>query len=176
MIGKISLRAKPLALVVDDDLSLRLSMCAALTKAGFATVEEENGREAVGIFQLDKPDLILLDVVMPEMDGFETCSAIRKIPGGKYTQILMVTGLDDTESIERAFEIGANDFVAKPLNRVMLGHRGKYMLRAGHAIQELNRSKLRLAKTQELARLGNWEIDLINNSFLCSPEARRFLE
>jgi diguanylate cyclase (GGDEF)-like protein/PAS domain S-box-containing protein len=175
MIYKTSLREKPLVLVVDDDLSLRLSMCAALVKAGFDTIEAENGRQAVDLFQTAKPDLILLDVVMPEMDGFETCAAIRTLPGGEYTQILMVTGLDDTESIERAFEAGANDFVSKPLNWVMLGHRGKYMLRAGRAFQELNRGKHRLAKTQELAKLGNWEIDLINNWFYCSPEARRLL-
>lgn len=175
MMDKISLRKKPLALVVDDDLSLRLSMCAALAKAGFNTVEAENGREAIDIFKTDSPDLILLDVMMPVMDGYETCTELRKLPGGSYIQILMVTGLDDTESIERAFEAGANDFVAKPINWTMLGHRGKYMLRAGRAIQELNRSKHRLTKTQELARLGNWEIDLTDNSFYCSPEACRLL-
>ena len=175
MLEKMSLHKKPMALVVDDDLSLRLSMCAAMEKAGFDTVEAENGREAVKLFQSDKPDIVLLDVVMPEMDGFETCIALRNLPKGKYTQILMVTGLDDTESIERAFEAGANDFVAKPINWVMLGHRGKYMLRAGRAMEELNNSKRRLAKTQELAKLGNWEIDLVNNSFHCSPEARHLL-
>ena len=86
MIYKTSLREKPLALVVDDDLSLRLSMCAALAKVGFDTVEAANGHEAVGLFQSGKPDLILLDVVMPEMDGFETCAAIRELQEGKYTR------------------------------------------------------------------------------------------
>jgi len=168
-------RDTPLALVVDDELSLRLSMSAALSKAGFEVIEAENGREALTLFESHNPDLVLLDVLMPEMDGFETCSAIRNLPEGKYTQILMVTGLDDSESIEYAFEVGANDFVAKPLNWVMLGHRGRYMLRAGRAFHELNSSERRLAKTQELAKLGNWEFDLINNSFYCSPEACRLL-
>ena len=175
MTDKISLRGKPLALVVDDDLSLRLSMCAALAKAGFVTVEAENGREAVEVFQSDVPDIVLLDVVMPEMDGFATCIALRNLPKGKYTQILMVTGLDDMESIKRAFEVGANDFVTKPINWVMLGHRGRYLLCAGRAMEELSTSKRRLAKTQELARLGNWEFDLVSNSFHCSPEAGRLL-
>lgn len=175
MIDPTSLREKPLALIVDDELILRLSMSAAMSKAGFDVIEAENGREALALFLSDKPDLILLDVMMPEMDGFETCTAIRNLPAGKHTQVLMVTGLDDTNSIERAFEAGANDFIAKPLNWVMLGHRGKYMLRAGRAFQELNRSKHRLAKTQELAKLGNWEIDLTNNTFHCSPEAGRLL-
>ena len=161
--------------MVDDDLSLRLSMCAALKKAGFDTVDAENGSQALDLFKSKRPDLILLDVIMPGMDGFETCRAIRKLRGGIYSQILMVTGLDDIESIERAFEVGANDFISKPINWPMLGHRGKYMLRAGRAFQELNKSKQRLAKTQELAQLGNWELDLGNNTFHCSAEALRLL-
>jgi len=175
MNSTISERAAPLALVVDDDLSLRLSMCAALTKAGFKTIEAENGHQAVDLFQSNRPDLILLDVIMPDMDGFETCKAIREMRGGEYSQILMVTGLDDTESIERAFEAGANDFVSKPINWTMLGHRGKYMLRAGRAFQDLNRNKHRLSRTQELAKLGNWEFNLDNKTFVCSPEALRLL-
>ena len=175
MTTKTAHRATPLALVVDDDLSLRLSMCAALAKAGFTTIEAENGQQAIDSFQSNRPDLILLDVIMPDMDGFETCKAIRELREGKYSQILMVTGLDDTESIERAFEAGANDFVSKPINWTMLGHRGKYMLRAGRAFQELNRNKHRLSRTQELAKLGNWELDLINNTFHCSTQALRLL-
>jgi len=170
-----SFRKKPLVLVVDDDLSLRLSIGAAMEKAGFQVIDAENGREGLALFQSRKPDLILLDVMMPEMDGFETCSAIRNLPDGKYTQILMVTGLDDVQSTERSFEVGANDFVAKPLNLMLLGHRGKYMLRAGQAFQELSKSELRLAKTQELAQLGNWDFDLLNMNLHCSPEACRLL-
>ncbi len=175
MIPSSSLRDIPLALVVDDELSLRLSMSAALAKAGFEVIEAENGREALILFQSSRPDLVLLDVLMPEMDGFEACSAIRKLQEGKYTQILMVTGLDDTDSIERAFEVGANDFIAKPINWAMLGHRGRYMLRAGRAFHKLNSNERRLAKTQELAKLGNWEFDLIDKLFYCSPEASRLL-
>jgi len=173
--GKIMIRKNPLALVVDDDFSLRLSMRAALIKSGFDVLEAENGRLALDIFQSEKPDLILLDVVMPEMDGFETCTAIRKMPSGNYVQILMVTGLDDIESIELAFKAGANDFVSKPLNWLLLGHKGKYMLRAGRAFQALNRSKKRLRKTQEIARIGNWEIIFSNNEFHCSPDAWHIL-
>lgn len=166
---------KPLALAVDDDFSLRLAMSAALTKAGFEVIEAENGQQAVDYFHSHKPDLICLDVMMPVMDGFETCATLRSLPGGDYTQILMVTGLDDTDSIEQAFEVGANDFIAKPINWVMMGHRAKYMMRAGYAFQELDRSKRRLAKTQELAKIGNWEIDLVEDNFLCSQEARSLL-
>jgi diguanylate cyclase (GGDEF)-like protein len=172
---KLKTREKPLALVVDDDFSLRLSMRAALIKADFDVLEAGNGCEALDIFQAEKPDLILLDVIMPEMDGFETCSAIRKLPGGTYVQILMVTGLDDLESIEQAFQVGANDFVSKPLNWLLLGHKGKYMIRAGNAFQAVNSSKKRMRKTHEIAKLGNWEIIFSNNEFHCSTEARDLL-
>lgn len=168
-------REKPLALIADDDPSLRLSMGAALKKVGFDIVEAENGREALGLFRAENPDLILLDVVMPEMNGFDVCMAIRKSRHGRYSQILMVTGLDDVDSTVRAFEVGANDFISKPINWVMLGHRGRYMLRAGRAFRELYFSQRRLAKTQELAKLGNWQIDLASQEFRCSPEACRLL-
>lgn len=165
----------PLALIVDDDVMLRLSMGAALTKAGFEVIEAVNGQEALICFKSNMIDLVLLDIMMPVMNGFETCEAIRNLPGGGVTQILMVTGLDDMDSIERAFDAGANDFVTKPINLVMLGHRGKNMLRAGRAFHELKSSKQRLAKTQELAKLGNWEINLSTNTFHCSLEACRLL-
>ena len=168
-------REKPLALVVDDDFSLRLSMRAALIKADFDVLEVESGSQALDVFESDKPDLILLDVIMPEMDGFETCSAIRKLPGGNYVQILMVTGLDDVKSIELAFEAGANDFVSKPLNWLLLGYKARYMLRAGHAFHDLSQSQKRLQKTQEIAKIGNWEIVLATNEFRCSPDASRLL-
>ena len=165
----------PLALVVDDDDVLRISMIAALEKVGFNVVQAQNGIEALALFHTESPDLVLLDVLMPEMDGFETCRSIRRLPKGKFTQILMVTGLDDTESIELAFQAGANDFVSKPLNWVKLGHRGKYMLRAGRAFQNLNKNERRLTKTQEMAKLGNWEVEFTGNKFKCTPEAALIL-
>ncbi len=166
-------RSTPLALIVDDDRTSRLTMGAALRKAGFETREAADGADAVRGFQSSRPDLILLDVMMPGMDGFETCRAIRRLPGGEYTQILMVTGLDDTESTQKAFEAGANDFVSKPINWVMLGYRGLYMLRAGRAFQELHLSRSLLSKTQEVAKLGNWQVDYHDNALAVSPEAFR---
>ncbi|MBN2398547.1 MAG: EAL domain-containing protein [Deltaproteobacteria bacterium] len=173
----IDRRAKrnPLALVVDDDNSLRISMGAALMKVGFDVIEAENGRRALPLFRSENPDLVLLDVLMPEMDGFETCAAIRRLTEGAYTQILMVTGLDDTDSIKRAFEVGADGFIAKPVNLMMLGQRGRYMLRAGRAFRELYMSQSHLAKTQKLAKLGNWQVNLATNEFHCSYEAGRLL-
>lgn len=175
MIDTVGRGARPLALVVDDEPSLRLFMGAALKKSGFNVIEADHGQTALDLFASDKPDLILLDLVMPGMDGFETCTAVRRLPGGRYTPVLMVTGSDDDDSIEKAFEAGASDFVSKPINWTMLGHKAKYLLRAGQAFKELDRNRSRLAKTQELAKLGNWQIDLASFEFSCSSKACRLL-
>jgi len=161
----------PLVLIVDDDLSMRLAMKAAMQKAGFQVVLAENGQDGVSLFSRTEPSLVLLDVVMPGMDGFETCEAIRNLSGGCYAQILMVTGLNDVASAEKAFKAGADGFVSKPINWMMLGHRGRYMLRAGQAFKELSRARFRLEKTQKMAQLGNWEIDLQSGEFTCSDQA-----
>ncbi len=171
MISREQTHRNPLALVVDDDNSLRMVMGAALRKVGFDVIDAEDGQRGLARFQSDQPDLILLDVVMPVMDGFETCATIRKLPEGIYTQILMVTGLDDTDSINRAFDVGADGFVTKPINPVMLGYRGRYMLRAGQAFRELYQNRNRLDKMQKLAKLGNWQVNLATREFFCSREA-----
>ncbi len=171
MIYSIPEREKPLVLIIDDEPSTRLAMQAAMQKSGFEAVVADDGWSGIDLFLRRKPNLVLLDVVMPEMDGFETCRKIRTLPGGEYVQILMVTGLDDVESTEQAFRAGADGFISKPINWLMLGHRGRYMLRAGQAFEELSRVRFRLEKTQKMAQLGNWEINLLNGEFSCSEQA-----
>ncbi|MCG8683941.1 MAG: EAL domain-containing protein [Desulfobacterales bacterium] len=168
-------RKRPLALVVDDDLPTRLTISAALKNAGLDVVEADTGCKGVDCFISDNPDIILMDALMPDMDGFGACEQIRKLPQGKYTQILMVTGLDDTESTRKAFEKGANGFVTKPLNLIMLGQRVNYMLKAGAAFKELHASRNRLAKTQELALIGNWQFDFSTGKLYCSEETCKLI-
>ncbi len=132
---------KPLAMIVDDDRSIRLTMSAVLAKADFEVIEAENGRMALPLFESRKPDIVLLDVDMPEMNGYETCTAIRQLPGGEHVQVIMVTGMDDSESAKRAFEAGANDIMAKPINWVMLGHRSKNLYKASQAFIEAQEQK-----------------------------------
>ncbi|THB78289.1 MAG: EAL domain-containing protein [Desulfobacteraceae bacterium] len=168
-------RTQPLALVVDDDPTLRLTMEAALKKIGIAVADAETGQQGIACFDEQAPDIILLDVMLPDIDGFQVCREIRSRSEGHSVQILMVTGLEDVASIQEAFDAGANGFTSKPLNLTTLGHQVQYMLRAGKAFKELHISKSRLAKTQELARIGHWQINLKNNAFFCSLEASRLL-
>jgi PAS domain S-box-containing protein len=141
-----------LILVVDDDVTMRLLMRTALEQAGFAVEEAENGVQGLSAFERLRPDLVLLDVMMPEMDGFAVCAALRQLPGGEGKSVLMVTGLDDIDSINRAYEVGATDFLTKPLNWTILGHRVRYMLRASRALEGIRKSEEALRESEERYR------------------------
>jgi PAS domain S-box-containing protein len=97
--------------------------------------------QALSAFVRVRPDIVLLNVLMPEMDGFTTCATLRTLPGGAHTPVLMVTGLDDTESINRAYEVGATDFITKPFNWVIVSQRVRYILRASRAMEALRKSE-----------------------------------
>lgn len=137
MTEKEAQRYQRVALVVDDDGVVRRMISGVLSQAGLTTAEAKNGEEALSAFVQVRPDIVLLDVVMPQMDGFTTCAILRGLPDGEHTPVLMVTGLDDTESIKRAYEVGATDFISKPLNWEILDHRVRYMLRASQAMADL---------------------------------------
>ncbi len=134
--------------IVDDDPSMRLLMRVALEEQGFLVTEARDAAEALRIYESEHPSLLIIDVVMPGMDGFDLCRALRGLPGAAHVPILMTTGLDDVASIEKAYDAGATDFIAKPINWLILGHRARYMLRASRALAELREAK-------EAAEAGN---------------------
>src|SRR5262245_52122871 len=113
----------PSILVADDDPTMRAFLREALEGEGFTVIEAADGAVAVDLFISQRPEIVILDVSMPEMDGFSACSSIRKLPGGDTTPILMLTGLDDYESVSKAYEAGATDFSGKPINVLVLTHR-----------------------------------------------------
>jgi diguanylate cyclase (GGDEF)-like protein len=167
----------PLVLVVDDDGPSRTVARAALERGGFAVAEAPDGAAALAkladLANLAaggglRPDVVLLDVVMPGMDGYATCRALRESPEGRTVPVLMVTSLDDHEAIARAFDAGATDFVMKPVHWATLLHRVRYMIRAGATAEALRRSEARLANAQRIARLGHWEWDVRADRLTCS--------
>jgi diguanylate cyclase (GGDEF)-like protein len=137
-------------LVADDDPVMRLLMVEMLGQVGLDAIEAEDGLQAVAIARSRAPDLILMDVDMPNMDGFTACREIRRgEAGGATVPIIMVTGGDDIEAVTSAYEVGATDFVSKPINWPILGHRVLYVLRASDAIV-----RLRIADAQNRAVLA----------------------
>ena len=145
----------PALLIVDDDPVVRLLMRGALEDDGYTIFEAENGLQACERCAEAVPALIVVDAVMPGMDGFALCQALRQKPETAQVPILMATGLDDSGSIARAFEVGATDFIAKPLNWLMLSQRIRYMLRAAHAFYELRQNEMRLVTAKNAAEAAS---------------------
>ncbi|MDY0390316.1 MAG: EAL domain-containing protein [Desulfobulbus oligotrophicus] len=158
-------QSTPLVLVVDDDPAIRLQIRFALENTGLAIAEAGSGEEALALFRENPPDLVMLDVVMTGMDGFSTCRTLRTLPGGSHTPVVMITGMEEPETIVKAFEAGATDFISKPINLLVLGYRVKYWLRSGFILNELRINQQRLFKAQELASMAHWERDLDDNRF-----------
>ena len=136
---------KRLVLLIEDERTQRAILRTALERDGFEVEEAEDGSKGLQAFDRVHPDIVLLDVRMPVMDGFAVCAALRRQPGGSRLPILMLTILNDIESINRAYEVGATDFITKPVAWPVLGHRLRYMLRASDAFQDLAKSEAELA-------------------------------
>jgi len=162
-----------LVLVVDDDQVARLLMRQTLEKEGFSVIEASNGIEALEQFDTAHPDIMLLDLDMPEMDGYEVCVELRKRQQARYFPVLMVTGYEDTASINRAYDIGATDFITKPVNWALLPHRVRYLIRNAESVSQLDMSELRLAEAQRIAHLGSWNWDIGSGEIYWSDETYR---
>jgi DNA-binding response OmpR family regulator len=132
-------------LIIDDDAGHLLIARKALERAGFSVEEAENGKQGLFAIKETRPDLVLLDIMMPEFNGYDVCVELRRDPEFMNLPIVMVTALDDIDSVERAFEAGATNFVTKPVNWMVLSYHVKYILRANKKAEELHRTKQLLA-------------------------------
>ena len=140
-----------LILVVDDDPVVRSLMRATLENDGFGVIDAADGVDGCRLYEEHRPDLLLVDVVMPRMDGYELCRVLRSRPESAYVPIVVATSLDDLPSIARAYDAGATDFIPKPLNWLVLNHRVRYILRASRAFEELRRNQEQLIAAKEAA-------------------------
>ena len=161
-------------LVVDDDPITCKTVSRVLTETGYQVRTASNGIMALNETEKKRPDLILLDVMMPGLDGFETCRALRKITG-KNLPIIMLTGLSDIDSVDQGFNAGATDFMTKPLNWALLGQRIRYALRNHDTQLELMISQTQLSHAQQLAKLGYWHMDYPDGQVYLSNEAANIL-
>ncbi len=166
---------KPRVLVVDDEKFARQVLRDALEQGGYEVIEAQDGMQALEIVRQSLPDLVLLDVYMPNMDGITTCSRLRERAESRNLPVLMVTASDDTKIISRAYAAGATDFITKPINWTHLRHHVRYVLRSSRLFEELRRNETRLAEAQRIAGLGHWEWDPALDMLVCSDEALRVL-
>ncbi len=131
-------------LVVDDDPGARLLIGTALEMAEFRVATAADGQSALDEFSARPVDCVVLDVVMPGMNGFDVCSALRLLPEGRHVPILMQTSLDDMQSVNRAYDAGATDFSSKGINPMLLAQRVKFLVRAKQTQDQLRESEARV--------------------------------
>ena len=144
------MHAAPRVLVVDDDPGIQLLMRKTLAKAGFHVTVAASGLEAIEVCPEFMPDLVLLDINMPSMDGITACTEIRKQDKRDFP-IVMVTSVDDAVSIQRAFDAGATDFILKPVNWPLFQRRLDSVLTEWNNSQELDESNKRVRLLEKVA-------------------------
>lgn len=135
-------------LIVDDVMSNVLLLKVLLTNEKFAIATASNGRQALEQVEKENPDLVLLDVMMPDMSGFEVAQHLKSNPNTADIPIIFLTALNSTADIVKGFQVGANDFISKPFNKEEL------IIRVTHQISLVAAKRLILSKTEELQRIA----------------------
>jgi diguanylate cyclase (GGDEF)-like protein/PAS domain S-box-containing protein len=163
------IQTRPRILAADDDEITRDLIAQVLDGAEFEVITAADGEQALRLFDEQRPDLVLLDVMMPRLDGYETCRAIRKQDSSHYVPVLMLTALDDVRAINRAFECGATDFITKPINWPLFTERIRYALRGSQLAMQLKENQERLEAAHRVAKMGHFEWDAAAQQIHCSP-------
>ena len=170
-----NMREQTRVLIVDDDAVTLMLAASAMTDAGHEAMEADSGEAAIALLKEYQPDIVLLDLQMPGMGGLAFCRWLRVHPLLYAQPVLVMTGLDDSATIESTFDAGASDFIAKPFNFSILSHRVRFLLRARGNLLALERSRRNLADAQIIARLGSWDLDRASGEAICSDQLFKVL-
>ncbi len=146
-------REKPLVLVVDDNEQNLELIVAYLEDVDCQTISAASGSEALDIINEQKPDLVLLDVMMPKISGFEVCRRMKENPQTAEVPVIMVTALNEMADIEKAINSGTDDFLSKPVNKWELITRVKTMLKLKHLTDRLERTLAYLNEVEKASEL-----------------------
>ena len=149
---KVDQEKTPVVLVVDDNLQNLELLQAYLEDTDCKTLPARDGAEALKIIAENPPDLILLDVMMPKMSGFEVCKRIKNDPKTTDIPVIMVTALNEFGDIERGIDSGTDDFISKPVNKLELLTRVRTMLKLKHLSDKLERTLAYLSEIEKQAQ------------------------
>ena len=144
----------PLVLVVDDNLQNLELLQVYLEDVDCETVAAYDGLEALEMVAKHEPDLILLDIMMPKMSGFEVCERLKNDPKTADIPIIIVTALHEFGDIERGIDAGTDDFLSKPVNKLELITRVKTMLKLKHLSDKLERTLAYLSEIEKQSQQG----------------------
>ncbi|MCG8015654.1 MAG: SpoIIE family protein phosphatase [Candidatus Thiodiazotropha sp. 'RUGA'] len=139
------------ALIVEDEITNRLILKKLLQKHGYVVIEAENGRQAVSLFEERQPDIVFMDVMMPEMDGYEATVQIKQRAGDSFVPIIFLTAMQDEKALARCVEVGGDDFLSKPYSFTVLSAKMKAMERIRILQQDTRMLYSRMQRDQEIA-------------------------
>lgn len=159
---------------VDDAASL-VAAEEVLVRAGFRVLHATNGVEAVDVFKKQDPDFVIINAALSVNEDLDSVEAIRSLNKGEHVPILITVELDDLNTISRAYDNGATDFLTRPVNYPALAHHVRYMMRTKLSSDVLRSSAEKLGNAQRIARLGLWEWNLKTHSMTCSEGCSRVL-
>lgn len=146
--------AKPqnTALIVDDELSNRVILRALLKRFGYQVLEAANGQDGVEMFQAHPPDVVFMDILMPEMDGYEATTKIKALAGGSFVPVIFLTALTDEQALARCIEAGGDDFLTKPFSHTILKSKLNALERIRTLHWEVDRLYQRMRLEEEMAQ------------------------
>ncbi len=170
-------KTSQIILVVDDDRAMRILLRRAMEQEGYQVEEAQDGEQCLAAYQRLSPHIILMDAMMPIMDGFTCCIQLKQMEKkhDRQTPVLMITGLDDPKSVDRAFDAGAIDYVTKPIHWPVLRQRVRRLLEASRAMEELRqqtqRERLMLEMQESIRQSLNLK-EILNTTV---QEVQKFL-
>lgn len=151
----------PLIFIVENTKTLRLGLRQVMKKEGYRVAEASDGEECLDVCPTQKPDLVLLDAVMPGMDGFSCCAQLQTLLGDDCPPVLMINVPNDEASVEQAFEVGATDYITKPIYMVGLRQRVRHLLQSRWAIAQLRQYIEREHQLAEQLEAANQELQRV---------------
>ena len=160
-------------LIVDDDDDFRRLLSRILRKQGYKIIEAGNGEIGLDKLRMESPDMVMVDVEMPGINGFEFCEQACRLDSAQHIPILIMTAQDDHESVNRAYERGATDFITKPINQTKLVHRIRFALKTSDMAIKLANRERQLISAQKTAKMGEWTYDINNKLFIYSEEVKK---
>ncbi|MBF0194642.1 MAG: response regulator [Magnetococcales bacterium] len=176
MIMRETTKTQPLIMVVDDDEDFRDSLAGFLETKNYQVHEIQNGKDALAYCEEHTPDLILLDANMPDMDGFHVCSELNRNQKNRSIPVIMITALADELSVDRAFEVGADEYITKPVNWSVLRLRIHRIIERKIRDNALNESREQYRRLLETSNFVPWEMDLTSLKFTyMGPQIKNLL-
>ncbi|MBD1926157.1 GAF domain-containing protein [Trichocoleus sp. FACHB-90] len=165
-----------LVLIVEDDRLTRLQLRAMMEKEGYRVAEANDGDKGIAEYIRLRPDIVLLDALMPTIDGFNCCTLLRKLPQGDRIPVLIITALEDSHSVDRAFASGATDYITKPIHWAVLRQRVRRLLDASRATAELQQQNDRLRLMGNITQQIRQSLDLREILQTTVAQVREFLQ